>query len=275
MARLLIFFGKVAYKPQMTLAQARGVRFTDNIKEVVNPDIHISRYGRTWRVSQPIYRDESFVGKLGYMSSTTEKKTYYDEERRDFIEQPVDTKQGHYVQWAIDLSTQMIAFEAKPPDIKYQSFIGAFGGLLNERPDIGLTIERIMQPDKFFEWTKQVDRITKFTAHLRTPNPDFASRPRIIQALLEDTNADSAKVEINKNKESGETLNTKKTIRDLVEYGEEGYSTIIAHGFKKGSPKIFDSKRRIPIERIDVPLSIGVEAIWDYIIRELKKKFRK
>jgi len=138
MPRLLIFFGKVAYKPQMTLWQAHGVRFTEDIKEVVNPDTPISRYGRTWRVSQPVHKDNFFVGKLGFMSSATETKTFYDEKRKDFVEQPVDTRQGHYVQWAIDLSTQMIAFEAKPPDIKYQSFIGAFGGLLDERPDIGL-----------------------------------------------------------------------------------------------------------------------------------------
>ena len=275
MARLLIFFGKVAYKPQRTLFQALGAKFIDDIKEVVNPDTPISRYGRTWRVSQPVCKDKFFMGKLGFMSSATETKTYYDEKQKDFIEQPVDTKQGYYIQWVIDLSTQMIAFEAKPPDIKYQSFIGAFGSLLNERPDIGLTIEGIVQSARFFEWATQVDRITKFTAHLRPPNPDFASRPRFIRELLEDTNADSAKVELSKNKESSETLNTQKTIRDLVKYGEDGYSTISAHGFRNESPTTFDSKREMPIEQIDVPPPTSVDKIWDYIIEALKKKFRK
>ena len=271
MARLLIFFSKMAYKAQRTLFQGG---FTSDIEKAIDPDIVISRYGRMWRFSKPIYKHEFVMGKLGYMTSGKETKTYYDEKRKDFIEQPVDMKQGHYVQWVVDLSTQVIAFETKPPDIRYQSFVGAFKDLLNENPDTNLTIESIVESDKFFEWAKKVDRVTKFTAKLRTPNPDFASRPRIIRELLEDTDADSAKVEINKNRESDETLNTEKTIRDLVEYGEEGYSTVIAHGFKDGTRRIFDSKRQTPIERIDVFLPIGVEKIWNHIVQALKK-FRK
>jgi hypothetical protein len=272
-ARLLICFGKVAYKPQATLFQAVH-EFAEALQGAVNPETAVSRYGRIWRVSQPVHRDRFFLGKLGFMSSGTETIPYYDEKRKDFIEQAVSAKRGHYVQWAIDLSTQIIAFETKPPDIKYQSFIGAFVGLLNERADIGLTMERIVESDRFFEWAKQIDRLTRFTAKLRTPNPNFARRPRIVRELLEDTNGDSAKVEISKSKESSEALKTEKTIRDLVKYGEEGYSTVIAHGFKDGSPKVFDSKRKIPLERIEISLPISVEKIWDQIIRALTK-FRK
>jgi hypothetical protein len=272
MPRMLIFFSKVAYKPQMTLEQARrGFDFRSAIEEAINPDNAVSRYNRTWRVSQPTYIEKFFVGKLGFMSSATETRTYYDESKKDFIEQPVDSRQGHYVQWAIDTSTQIIAFESKPPDIKYQSFIGAFKGLLDERSDIGLTIENILESAQFFEWVGEVDRITKFTASLRAPNPDYVSRTKIVQELLEDTNADSAKVEINKAKGSEESLNTEKTIRDLVEYGEQGYSTIVARGLKKGRSKLFDSKRRMPVERVDISGPISVDKIWHYIINELKK----
>jgi hypothetical protein len=128
---MLIFFSKVALRAQMTLKQAEpSFSFSSAIKEAINPDKTVFRYDRKWRVSQPIYKANFFVGKLGFMSSATETKTYYDEKLKDFVEQAVDFRQGHYVQWAIDLSTQIMAFETKPPDIKYQSFIGAFSKLL-------------------------------------------------------------------------------------------------------------------------------------------------
>ena len=92
-----------------------------------------------------------------------------------------------------------MAFEAKPPDIKYQSFKGAFEGILNERSDIGLILEGIAATSQFVEWVeKTVDRVTKFTANLRTPNPDFSKHPKIIRELLEDTNADRARLELSK-----------------------------------------------------------------------------
>jgi hypothetical protein len=89
--------------------------------------------------------------------------------------------------------------------------------------------------------------------------------------LLEDTNADSAKVELSKEKGSDQSLNTQKTIRKFVEYGEEGYSTIVAIGLKDGRSKKFDSKNKMPVERVDISIPISVEKIWDYIIEELKK----
>lgn len=274
MHRISIFFSRVTYKPQMTLFRSLSRDgFADDVKQVISPDVVTTRYGRTWRLSQPkIIEDNYFVGKLGFISSATEKKTYYDEKQKDFIEQAIDSRQGHFVQWAIDLSTQMIAFETKPPDIRFQSFVGAFKDLLDERSDIGLTLEQILESAKFFEWVKKLDRISKFTASMRAPNPDFASRPQIVIELLEKTNADSAKVEL----KSGRSLNTENTIHDLVEYGEDGYSTIVAHGEKNGQQRIFDSRRKIVTEQVDIPttLPLNVDMIWNRIINALRR-FRK
>ncbi len=114
MPQILIYFSKVAYKPQMTLDGALGRSFANNIKEAIDPDVTISRYNREWRCSQPrMHNGEFFVGKLGFISPATETRTDYDDERKDFIEQSVDFRQGHYVQWVIDLSTQIVAFQTK------------------------------------------------------------------------------------------------------------------------------------------------------------------
>ncbi len=275
MAHLLISFCKVALKPQMTLEQAnRGYKFENIIKEAINPDEIIDRYHRLWRVSKPLIKDGYLVGKLGFMSSTSETRTYYDDTRKDFIEKSVDLRQGHYVQWAIDLNSQIMGFEIKLPDIRYQSVIGAFKDILDKRPDIGLTIEHIVESSQFYEWANKLDRVTKFAANLRRPNPDYSSRTKIIEELLELTNGDYAKVEISKEKGSDDSLDTEKTIRDLVDYGEQGYSTIVASGQKKGKSKHFDSRRRMPFEKIDTPELLGVDKVWEQIISELRK-FRK
>lgn len=274
MPQMLVFFSRVAYKPQLTLDRGLYQRgFADDVQKAINPDLTVTRYGRKWRLSLPKTIDETFtVGKLGFVSSTTETRTDYDEDRKDFIEQLMDSRQGHYVQWAIDLSTQMVAFETKPPDIKFQSFIGAFKGLLDESPEIGLTLEQILESAKFFEWAERIDRIIKFTASIRAPNPDFESRTQIVRELLEETNAVYAKVELR----SDQTLNTENTIHDLVEYGEDGYSTIVAHGEEKGQQRIFDSRRKVAAERVDIPISVtlNVDTIWTRIINALRKFHR-
>jgi len=271
MPQVSIFFSRIVSKPQMTMFQVLS-RFENNIKEVLNPDKTVTRYGRTWRLSQPkIYEDNFFVGKLGYISSGTEKRTDYDEEKKDFIELSIDSRQVHYVRWVIDLSTHLIAFETKPPDIEYQSFVGAMKLILYARPDIGLTIEGIIEPAKFFEWVEDIEIVTKFTASLRAPNPNYENRPKVIQQLLRDTNADFAKLEVSKEKGSMETLDTDKTIREVVTYGEEGYATIVAHGLKNGDQKLFNSKRKIPVQRIDIPAPATADKIWHYIIEALRK----
>jgi hypothetical protein len=268
MPQMLVYFSIIAHKPQRTLFQDS---FDVDIRKVINPDKSVSRYGRTWRFSRPKDINGFLAGKLGFISAGTEKRVDYDEEIKDFIEQTVDSKQSTFVFWAIDLSKQILAFESKPPDIKYQSFKGAFDGFLDELPDIGLTVEDIVETSKFIEWVEAIDRVTKFTANLRAPNPDYSKHANFIRAILEDTNADKAKVELAKLSESTDSLNTEKTIKEMVEYGEEGYSSIVARGEKADQPKIFDSRKRVPLERISIPDGIDDKGKWDFIIKALKK----
>ena len=267
MPQMLVYFSMITYKPQRTLFQRS---FDIDIQEVINPDTIVTRYGRTWRFSKPKIKDGFLVGKLGFTASGTEKIADYNEEIKDFIVQTVDSRQATFVFWVTDLSKRILAFETKPPDIKYQSFRGAFEGILNERSDIGLTLEGIAEISQFVEWVGSVDRVTKFTANLRTPNPDFSKHAKIIRELLEDTNADRARLELVKLKESTDSLDTEKTIKDIVEYQEEGYSSIIARGEKEKQLKIFDSRKKLPMEQIDVPEVIDDDSKWNLIIKVLR-----
>ena len=272
MLQILVYFSIIAYKPQRTLDQALPqYSFRQAITEVVDPDITVSRYSRTWRFSQPKIHNGYLVGKLGFLSAGTEKRTDYDEVKKDFIEQTVDSKESTFVFWVIDLSKQILAFETKPPDIRYQSFKGAFEGFLNRRSHIGLTVEDIVETSRFIEWVRTVDRVTKFTANLRAPNPDYSRHPDFIRRILEQTNADRAKVELVKVTESTDSLDTENAIKDMVEYGEKGYSSIMARGQEGEQLRIFDSRRRVPVERTSFPEGATDEQRWNSIIEALRQ----
>lgn len=250
--------------------------FAEDIYVAIDPALTAARYNRTWRFSRPrTVEDEFLVGKLGFTSVATETRTDYDETLKDFVEQNLPARQGHYVQWALDLSSQIMAFETKPPDIKAQSFVGAFEGLLDHRPDLALTIEYIRESAKFYEWAEQMDRISRFRAVLRAPNPDFADLPRSIRNLLEGPNADRATVELGKEPGSTESLEIKDTmIQEMVEYGQRGYSTVVARGAKNGRQRVFDSKRTVASEQVEIPDVAGVGAIWEALVEILSKMRR-
>lgn len=267
MPQMLVYFSKVTYKPQRTLFQSN---FDIDVQEVLSPGKIITRYGRPWRLSKPKTHDGYLVGKFGFMLSGPETRVDYDEQIQGFTEQTVDSRQSTFVFWVIDLLKQVLAFEVKPPDIKYQSFKGAFEGILAERPDIGLTLEGFVQTSKFIAWVKSMERVISFKASLRAPNPDYSKHPKFIQQLLEDTNADRARLELTKLKDSTDSLETKKTIKDVVEYGEVGYSSIVARGLQKEKVKVFDSRKRIPSERLDISKGADDDSKWNHIIKAIR-----
>ena len=116
MLQMLVYFSKVKYRPQRTLFQRS---FDIDAQEVISSDKIITRYGRPWRLSKPKIHNGYLVGKFGFMLSGPETRVDYDEQIQDFIEQTVDSRQSTFVFWAIDLLKQVLAFEVKPPDIKY------------------------------------------------------------------------------------------------------------------------------------------------------------
>lgn len=270
-----IFFARVVYTAQIGLMR-RG--YEEDIRVALTPNGPVTRYSRNWRLSQPalledkVLADRFLVGKFGFESSGQERRSYWDNEKKDFIESPSNVKQSYYSQWALDMTEHVIAFESNPPLIYYHSFFGAFKDLLNLHPEVGLTIENILESSEFFQWVGTVERLTKFTAKLRAPNPDYAGRTETILKILRDTNADHAKVEVSKDKDSQESLDTDKTIRDLVEYGKDGYSEVVARGLtRQGQPRMFDSKQRMPIHRAELPTAATVPTIWQSLIDALKR----
>lgn len=268
MPQLLVCYFKVGRELQSTIFQHD---FETDIQEVINPDEKsVERYGRPWRFSQPKISNGYLYGKLGYVASGTETKPFYDEDRHDFIRQIIDTPLTNFVLWTLSFSEQILAFEIKPPDIKYQSFRGAFKGFLMKRPELGLVIEDFLEKSTFKAWANEVKRVTLFKATLRLPNPNWSKVPIGIQNIIRKTEADKGKIELVKNKDSADSLNTNDTIiEDAVTYGEYGYSDIYARG-EKGE-RTFDSRKDSPSDQIDIDKDINDDAKAERITDMLKK----
>ena len=194
MPRLMVCYFKFAREPQGTFFQRD---FETDIQEVIDPEEKtVKRYGRPWRFSQPKISNGYLLGKLGYIASGTETKPFYDEQHHDFVQQTIDTPLTNFVLWALDLSKQILAFEIKPPDIKYHSFRGAFKGFLMKRPELGLEIEDFLETSTFLAWANEVKRVTSFKATLRLPNPNWSKVPISIQDFLRKTKADRGQIEL-------------------------------------------------------------------------------
>lgn len=269
MPRIHICFSKIARKPQRNLFERS---FNDDIREALDPKAQVERYGRNWRFAKWKERNGYLVGKFGFSSQGTEMVTDYDDAAQDFVELQVNSKLSSCALWVLDTQKQVLAFEIKPPLIEYQSFKGAFEGFLQLHPDAGLTFEDYVETARFLAWVKNdIERIISFKANLRTPNPDYSKDTDYILATLEQTNADTARVEFHKLDGSGDSLNTEGTIEQIVKYGETGYSSIKAEGKKGDLTKTYDSKKRIHKERVSVIESIADDAKWDIIIERLRK----
>ncbi|MFZ7134504.1 MAG: hypothetical protein ACOWWR_19335 [Eubacteriales bacterium] len=251
MPQLTVCFCKLARTVQATLFQSD---FMTDIQKIINPDEKtVERYGRAWRFSKPKILDGYMYGELGYIAMGTEIKPFYDEEKQEFLQQTSNASLTNYVLWVLDLKYQTLAFEIKPPDIKYQSFKGAFECFLYKHLELGLRIEDFLEKSKFRAWADEVGRITSFRATLRLPNPNWSIVPKSIQDLIKDTNADKGKIELTKDKDSNDSLNTAETvIEDAVTYAEYGYSDILARGEKGKKPAMFDSRRYSPTDQVDI-----------------------
>lgn len=269
MPQMLVYFCKVTYKIQRTMFQQS---YEIDIQKAINPENIINRYERNWRFSKPKIKDGYLTGKFGFIQEGKEMIGDYDEEKQDFIQRTIDAKQTTWVLYAIDFGSHILAFEAKPPLIYYQSFKGAFEKNLDTNyPQLNFMVEDFVQTSRFLAWAKEeVDKVISFKASLRARNPDYSRDPKFIQRLMGDTNADRARLELSKLKDSPDSLNTDTVINDVVEYGEEGYSSILARGKKGEQVKIFDSSKSTPSQRIEVAKDINDESKWKTIINVLK-----
>jgi len=220
--------------------------FQTDVLRALDPELSVLRYGRRWRLSTPqMYEARWLWGKLGFESSRIAEAVRYDAVRHDFVITPGAEEVGTFTHYVLDTTNQYLLFEERPPDIKRQSFLGAFKELLETTEnEVRLTVEPVYDPSDFASWLTTVERVTRFRAALRLPNPNWDQRYEAIRAVMEPTKAGHLAIELRPaDAESG--LDAKGTpIEDFADFAAQGYGTTKASGQVGESRKFWDSGRR-------------------------------
>jgi hypothetical protein len=214
--------------------------FAQDVLRALDPTVTIERHNRRWRLSKPEVRGGFILGKLGFQRLSSEEAVSYDESNLDFVVETGPAQQGNFSRFAISLDTQRIAFEQKGNEIRRQSFRGALNKILE---DSGFQVDFLLDEESFEMWLDDVDKVTRFSAKLRPPNPSARARAVEINKLLI-TEPESEESQLVMKSRKG--LKARDTaIIGIAEHAGDGHADFNATAIKQGALRFFDSTRRL------------------------------
>ncbi len=167
--------------------------FRDELLNAIDPLRTTSRFHRTWRFSRPIEIEGFVAAELGFIRSARAIGLSYDEERLLFVTTEGTANEGSFSLFVVDTAREIVAFEARPPEIRLQSFIGAFSKLLREA---GFNASVTPLPDTagFHDWVATVDRLVRVRVFVQRPNPGWHHRATLEREAL--VQADAGAIEM-------------------------------------------------------------------------------
>jgi hypothetical protein len=249
--------------------------FRETVEGALDPEIQVLRYRRVWRLSAPhVIENRWLWGKLGFQQSVSAESTYYDDTNHDFVTRAGAAEAAFFSHYVLDLENQYMLFELRPPDIRMQSFAGAFQAILDESIGNRLQLEPVPDTSEFFEWLREVDSVTSLHISLRRANPNFDGRPEGIRSLLEATNA--ARLDIDaKSGSPDQPLQVENTdLATYVEYAGDGYGAIRAQGRQGDKVRAYSSSRNVVQEEMETADLEDSQSIVRRIIEALQSLIR-
>jgi hypothetical protein len=215
-------------------------RFEEALRRALNPSVAVSYYGREWRLSEPrlLNQDRVLAAELGFRRKKRREEVDYDESKHEWVSTEAPASQGNFVHFVVDLDSQFIGFEDRGEDLSRNSFIAALSRFLMYG---GLEIQLVSDVRQFEAWLAEVDRVTRFRATLRRPNPGYSRRARQVRELAGETEAERLTIEAT----SDEGLNVQGTILEgAADTAATGNGEFKASGFSGHARKFFDSTKR-------------------------------
>lgn len=224
--------------------EAQGKLFAINIRNellrALDPALKVERYRRVWRISKLEDKGGYLCGKLGFFKSKLTEEMYYDEKIADFVTLERDSREGALSCFVLYTPNKehreaILAFEEHPPDIRRQSFIGAFSNfLLKARSPY--EVQSARHEIKFVTWLAEMERIIEFSGTFRKPNPRWHPRTQQVQDIIEQTNANRMKIVAKADKNSEGLMVGESILGGIVEHTQEGrYGVFKAKGISNGS----------------------------------------
>lgn len=265
---------RYVYFAKLTRPQAGAFdSFAEDVLGAIDPSEHVTRYGREWRVSRPRLADGVILGKLGFVRRSPSAETRYDEQLEDFVTIEGEASQGSFSMFAIDVDTEVLAFEERLPAIRRQSFVGALRGLLHAK-DQRWTVTLLPDATGFREFVASVDRLERVRTVIHRPNPGFVDAARNLEALIEESRAERA--EVVAVAPPNETLNADaEWIQGALEQvSSDGKGTVKATGTRHGQRRHWVIGARLQVAIITERDGEEPEDVWTWMKRRLRESFR-
>jgi hypothetical protein len=237
-----------------------------DILRALSPEFRTDRYGRRWRFSRWVDLDGRFVAaKLGYERVRETEAVHYDDVLEDYVTELRPNEVVSFCHFVVDLENQFVAFDERPPDIRRQSFIGAFRALLRTSL-YRLNIELVTDSAAFDEWVRTV-RLVRFSARLEQPNPKWRDDVGEIRALLEGTGADEISLiaQVENARADAQLIVEDSIIREATTYARDGHARYRAVGISEGSRRHFQSVQHVPSMEIIETDDDTSDSIWEKV----------
>lgn len=248
----------------------------DAIESCIDPKYRTTRYERTWRFSKAHRLDARFLAaKLGFVRAGEHEAVHFDEEQGDFVEVKRPSEEGNFSHFVVDTEHYVLVFEERLPDVRRQSFLGAFRALVRDEAKQPLEIEALSSHAKFRQWLETIDRLVRFRAVLSPPNPSWRPGTDDVRKLIEGTAADRVIVEASVEERGDGSLKVDTSIIDAsAEHAEGGYARIKAVGLRQDRRREFSSDQNIETDRIEETHDDTSETIFTKVAASLRRRFR-
>jgi hypothetical protein len=234
-------------------------------------DKEVRRYRKLWRLSRPKSEDGFITGKLGYVRTSPAAQTRYDEQLEDFVTDESMANEGSFAMFVVDEAREIMAFEERLPDIKFQAFVGAFRLLLHKN-DPRWSVVLLPDPTEFDEFVRSVDSIHRIRAVVHNPNPGFLQDAKSFEEVITESHAERAEFVAVAPRGGSLDPQARWVKGALAQISEQGKGALTAAGSREGRRRTWKFGNRLQVavisEDVDSP-----ESIWQWLMRQVREKF--
>jgi hypothetical protein len=178
--------------------------------------------------------------------------------------------EGSFSMFVIDPAREILSFEERPPDIRLQSFLGAFKALLAEA-DFPASVDLLRDQSGFMEWAATVDRLVRVRAVVYSPNPGWNEDAGAFRQFVEQANAERAEV-VAVAPEDGTLEPDAQWIRGaLGQIAEQGHGKLTAAGLTGDAKQRWVSGTRLQTTVIGDEDAATPEGVWAWLVRKLRE----
>jgi hypothetical protein len=247
--------------------------FRDDIEVALNPDRPVTRYRKTWHVSEPeVIEDRYIAGELGFERTSARNATTWDPDSRHFVTTEGVATEGSFANFVIDTEREIIGFETIGPDIALKGFLGALKKLLTDE-GMRVRVELLADPRGWADFVASVDRVVRVRAVVYDPNPKWRRGSENLRAIVEESNAQKAEVTATAPKDGELNAGAQWIDAAIQHVAEHGDGDVKATAIDNGRKSTWSLKARLQVDVVRDEDAIAPAQVRSWILDRLRRLY--